>query len=186
LQFSSKSSIRNYFKDKRKSLSKKFISKKSLILKEKINDFTSNSHSNIAFYYPLNGELDIIPAMKHIKDKHSLFLPKVSIDSKILKFLPFSFGDELENNIKINNLLEPVDHKKSLIAPDIVFVPLVAVDSENNRIGMGGGYYDATIEYYRKNKLNTKFIGIAYDFQLIDIKIKTDKHDQKLDKFIII
>jgi 5-formyltetrahydrofolate cyclo-ligase len=179
-----KNKIRSQLISKRKSLNQDFIYKKSLKLKEKIFDIISLKSYNVAFYYPINGELDPIPAIKYLSEQHSLSLPKVIKNSRILEFIPFEFGDKLHKNQKINHLLEPSRGKA--IIPDIVLVPLVAIDKKNNRIGMGGGYYDATISYYRKSNFTTIFIGVAYDFQLLEGLIEVDSYDQKLDKIILV
>ena len=44
-------------------------------------------------------------------------------------------------------------------------VPLLCFDCNSlHRIGFGGGYYDATINYFRNNnKFNTIFIGLALE-----------------------
>ena len=179
-----KSEIRSHFIKRRKSLDHNFLQNKSLVLKEKILNIDYLTKKNVAFYYPINGELNPIPSMKNISIKNSLLLPKVVKNSRVLQFLPFKFGDKLHKSLKNTNLLEPYAIKT--IIPHIIFVPLVAVDKENNRIGMGGGYYDATISYYRQYNLNTKFIGLAYDFQLLSNLIDTKSHDQKLDEVILV
>ena len=75
---------------------------------------------------------------------------------------------------------EPVSNK--IRYPDILLVPLVAFDSELNRIGYGGGFYDRYIKKIRKiKKIIT--IGLAFSFQKVN-RIPTNKFDRKLD-FII-
>ena len=75
---------------------------------------------------------------------------------------------------------EPVTNKISY--PDILLVPLVAFDSEFNRIGYGGGFYDRYIKKIKKiKKIIT--IGLAFSFQKVN-KIPSNKFDRRLD-FII-
>ena len=63
---------------------------------------------------------------------------------------------------------------------DVVIVPALAFDSKKNRIGFGGGYYDTFLEKVRKSNNKALFIGVCYDFQIID-NIPTEKHDVTLD-----
>ena len=63
---------------------------------------------------------------------------------------------------------------------DVVIVPALAFDSKKNRIGFGGGYYDTFLEKVRQKNNKALFIGVCYDFQIID-NIPTEKHDVTLD-----
>ena len=63
---------------------------------------------------------------------------------------------------------------------DIVIVPAVVFDLEKNRIGFGGGYYDTFLKKIREENKKILFIGICYDFQIIE-KVPTEEHDVVLD-----
>lgn len=60
---------------------------------------------------------------------------------------------------------------------DMVFVPGLAFDKKNYRLGRGKGYYDRFL-----SKLNSKVatVGLAFDVQLAD-EIPVEQHDMKLD-----
>lgn len=45
---------------------------------------------------------------------------------------------------------------------DVIIAPLLAIDKKGNRLGYGGGYYDAFIQ-----KKSGKKIGYCYDFQVV-------------------
>ena len=64
---------------------------------------------------------------------------------------------------------------------DLVFTPLVAFDSQNNRIGMGGGYYDRTFSFLKKNSDIDKpvLVGIAFERQRVE-KIAPNPWDIRL------
>ena len=49
-----------------------------------------------------------------------------------------------------------------LLAPDLLFVPFVAVDEDNYRLGQGGGYYDYTISQLRKSNPELQTFGVGY------------------------
>lgn len=53
---------------------------------------------------------------------------------------------------------------------DMVITPVVAFDSENRRIGMGGGYYDRTFSFlrHRKSFLKPKLVGVAFALQRVE------------------
>lgn len=50
----------------------------------------------------------------------------------------------------------------------IMLVPLVAFDSQGNRLGMGGGYYDRTLQWWYQGRLNVLPIGLAYNEQYVE------------------
>ena len=52
----------------------------------------------------------------------------------------------------------------------LVVTPTVAYDKNNNRIGMGGGYYDRCFSFlrHRKNWIKPKLFGVAFDCQKVE------------------
>ena len=76
-------------------------------------------------------------------------------------------------------ILEPKNTKKEFI-PDLIVVPLVAFDSQLNRIGYGKGYYDRKLKKIRKKKKKVISLGMAYSFQKCR-SIPVNKYDFKLD-----
>ena len=64
---------------------------------------------------------------------------------------------------------------------DIAIAPTVAYDDDNNRIGMGGGYFDRCFSYlrHRKNWLRPKLIGVAFQCQKVE-KISPNAWDIRL------
>lgn len=52
---------------------------------------------------------------------------------------------------------------------DMVLLPLVAFDGQGSRVGMGGGYYDATFRFVRDEQPESPvLVGVAHDFQQVD------------------
>ena len=90
---------------------------------------------------------------------------------------------EWEKNdiLKINQfgMLEPARLLRNII-PDIMLVPLLAYDSQNNRLGYGGGFYDQYLNKYLKTQNNILTIGIAFSFQKYH-KLPVSNNDVKLN-----
>ena len=132
----------------------------------------------IGGYYPYNYEVDVIKILNEFeKHNYQISLPKIKKNSQ-MDFFNWSSKDPL--SVNKFGIPEPVSNKK--VYPNILLVPLVAFDKNNNRIGYGGGFYDRYIEKIRKRK-NVVTIGFAYSFQKVK-KIPTNNYDIKLD-FII-
>ena len=129
-------------------------------------------------YYPYNNEIDVLDILKRFEKKnYNISLPKIKSNYE-MDFLNWSSNDPLI----INKYGIPEPTSSKIIYPDIIFVPLVAFDERNNRIGYGGGFYDRYLKKIkRKKKILT--IGLAYSIQKIK-KIPVNKHDIRLD-FVI-
>jgi 5-formyltetrahydrofolate cyclo-ligase len=66
-----------------------------------------------------------------------------------------------------------------MVRPDLLLVPLLAVDRSGNRLGQGGGHYDRTLAALRATQ-PTIAIGLAWDVQLVDA-VAAEPWDQPLD-----
>jgi 5-formyltetrahydrofolate cyclo-ligase len=99
--------------------------------------------------------------------KKRIFLP-VTGARRIMRFretLP-------ETELAVNDfgLWEPVSGSSIDVSElDVVVTPLLAFDSQRNRIGMGGGFFDSTFAFLRdrRNWLRPKLIGIAFECQRV-------------------
>lgn len=61
---------------------------------------------------------------------------------------------------------------------DMIICPLVAVDRQGNRLGMGGGFYDRTFAHFRGVK-----VGWCYHFQVVE-NLTVNKWDKEVDMVI--
>ena len=68
---------------------------------------------------------------------------------------------------------------KDLGAVELIVVPGVAFDKQNNRMGRGRGFYDRLL----KSTPNAVKVGVAYDFQMLDT-IPVEPHDVKMNRVI--
>ena len=126
-----------------------------------------NKIQTIAVYQAIQNELSLEPFIKFFWESNKkIYLPILNPDPKI-KVLKFS--RYLPNTIFQNNIFgipEPVSQE--FLAPenlDLVLTPLLCFDSQGHRLGMGGGYYDAT---FSQKSPKTDLIGCAYEFQEIN------------------
>lgn len=106
-----------------------------------------------------------------------IFLPKLNKGTKTFRRAQFTGWDNLIKNNE--GYLEPVlGYEDDLSDIDIIFVPATAVSVVGQRVGSGGGYYDALL----KNTYTVKYVT-AFEFQIFD-NIETDRHDVRVDKII--
>ncbi len=142
--------------------------------------FTTSKPLIIAGYWPLVDEFDC-KNLLHILHKQSckVCLPVVDPKASILKFHQWTPQTHLVK--AIFGIMVPENETETL-EPDLVLVPLVAFDSYGHRLGYGRGYYDFTLEHFRK-KRKVLSIGLGYDIQRVD-KISAEATDQPLDQVI--
>ena len=87
--------------------------------------------------------------------------------------------DELEAGY--SGIAEPIATAPRAI-PDIVLVPLIAVDRQGNRLGHGQGHYDRALATSRSAG-RVLVIGLAWDVQIV-CAVPTDIWDQPLDALV--
>ena len=63
--------------------------------------------------------------------------------------------------------------------PDVVVLPLLAVDERGGRLGYGGGYYDR----YLKRHPKAKRVAYCYDFQIVH-SVPTEAWDERVDVIV--
>jgi len=123
----------------------------------------------IACYLANDGEMDLAPLIERLwRRGKQIYLP--ALHGAALWFLPFTPHTRLAHNrfgIPEPDLNAP--HRTALRALDLVLMPLVAFDSNGNRLGMGGGFYDRTFAYLRTSPAwaRPRLIGTAYAFQRV-------------------
>lgn len=124
---------------------------------------------NIALYLPFDGEISTLPLIESLwQQQKNVFLPVLHpFASGHLLFLAYKPETKLIKN-KFG-ILEPqlnVQNVLPLASLHMIFTPLVAFDKQGNRLGMGGGFYDRTLQNWQ----NSSFlpIGLAHQCQQVE------------------
>jgi 5-formyltetrahydrofolate cyclo-ligase len=63
---------------------------------------------------------------------------------------------------------------------DVILVPALGFDRDNNRLGLGGGWYDRFVA----QQPQAKKIGVAYEWALVEDGIPVEPWDMKLDSVV--
>jgi 5-formyltetrahydrofolate cyclo-ligase len=135
----------------------------------------------IGLYLPNDGEIDTKYIQNFLKNRgFSIYLPILVVKS--LKFAKVGKNFR-KNRFGIN---EPIS-TQILNANQLntLFMPLVGFDQFKNRIGMGGGFYDRTLSFKKRqqNYKNPKLVGLAFDCQEV-AKLNAKPWDVPLDVII--
>ena len=137
-----------------------------------------------AAYLTNDGEIDPLPMMRVlIQRKRRCFLPIiVPLRRPLLRFGELKLNGRLKSNRF--GILEPQVPPQTAFKIgqlDWIFVPLVAFDPTGNRLGMGGGFYDATLDVlrHRRHGQRPRLIGLAHEFQCVN-RLDVDSWDVPL------
>ncbi len=178
--------------------SKKEIRKKQFVIRKKLfssSTDTFNQKIFDKFFKKINFEnVNIISSFNSInteintselnnfilKNNKILCLPVVSRKDHHLIFRKFTSEEEMVNGFM--NIKEPQSSNEVLI-PNVLFVPCLAFDIYGFRLGYGGGYYDRTLNHFKKK--NYEFISVGYAFEGQKVsQVPKDEFDIKLDYVI--
>lgn len=122
----------------------------------------------IGFYLPHNAEFDVTPLLNlALLMNRACYLPMIPRRQA----QPMRFGLVHERHAMLANrygIDEPQDRRPLRAQQlDLLLVPLVGFDDAGYRLGMGGGYYDATLAYLgrRRHWKKPLLVGIGYECQ---------------------
>lgn len=148
-------------------------------------------NARIGLYYDGFGELPTQPILDWCQ--HLGYFPYLPVvgslgnDDKRLRFVPIYHAKLLNVPTRIHGLgMKQKHHRRLLWARelDVIICPLVAVDSNGNRMGMGGGFYDTTLsKSYKSGAKKPLKIGWCYDFQVVE-QLERQSWDVPLDAII--
>ncbi|WP_028771478.1 5-formyltetrahydrofolate cyclo-ligase [Shewanella waksmanii] len=129
----------------------------------------SKNARSVAAYLSNDGELDTRPLIDALWSTGiDVYLPRLHPFSKgNLIFLRYQPTTPLQKNHL--GIWEPALDIRQLILPqqlDVVITPLVAFDSQGNRMGMGGGYYDRTLANWQQQGKPLP-VGYAHNCQQV-------------------
>jgi 5-formyltetrahydrofolate cyclo-ligase len=186
-----KPEIRSKMQQRRKALQLPAIKQAAELVAAQViqlRSFLEASH--IGCYLSIEGELDPMPIMQCADSlKKQLYLPVIANTTdphhESLQFYGYNLGDPLFKGL--HGISAPA-HRTALprdVAElDLIIAPLVAFDSDCNRLGRGAGHYDRTLNAIKQRHGRLPYlIGLAYEFQKVP-QIVTDKWDVPFDTIV--
>lgn len=145
------------------------------LAKNLINSAVFMRATNIAAYWPDDGEISLLPTIElAFAMKKKIFLPLIA-HNQSMHFAKMTRQTSLAEGRW--GILQPQSPAK-IIKPyvlDILLVPVVAFDLYGNRLGRGGGFYDRYLAKLQRPSARLKqpsakpvIIGVAHQQQQID------------------
>lgn len=137
----------------------------------------------IGFYLPHGAEFDLRPLLNQaLWMKRECYLPVIPTGhGRVLRFARLNGHNTMTANRY--GIPEPSDPSPLRARQlDVLFMPLVGFDHQGHRLGMGGGYYDATLAYLTRRCVWKKplLIGVGFECQRVET-LPHDPWDAPLD-----
>ena len=132
--------------------------------------------SIVAGYFPMKDEVSTLPVLSQAEAMgKAVALPAFADrDSR----MTFRSGDPVDPGPW--GILQP-NPDAPTVSPDLILIPLIAIDPKGNRIGMGKGHYDRTLPGLRS--AGATLVGVGWEFQLLHELLDPDAWDVPLDAF---
>lgn len=127
-------------------------------------------------YAPLGSEISPLPATEEARAVGSIVAyPAFDNPAKPFKFRA---GDPLEAGPF--GIMQP-KQSAPLVEPDLILIPLLAIDGRGTRLGRGKGHYDRALIRLKKSK--ARLIGVGWPLQRLSEQIPADDWDVPLHAF---
>lgn len=155
------------------------------VTEQALNLIDQRQAKNIALYFSFDGEISTKALIQSLwAQNKNVYLPVLHpFTQHHLLFLHYLPDTPMKQNQF--GIWEPklnVQNVLPLNELDILFTPLVAFDKQGNRLGMGGGFYDRTLQNWQ----NKSFIpvGLAHQCQQVE-NLPTEHWDVPLFDILV-
>ena len=174
-----KESLRRAALDARKAFVRTLSDADRALLERRLAEHLTSLFAGVAVvggYCPLGSEISPLPATEEARSVGAIVAyPCFKDPAKPFRFLA---GDPLEPGPF--GIMQPA-RRHPVVEPDLVLVPLIAVDWHGTRLGRGKGHYDRALTGLKKK--GARLIGLGWSLQMLSETIPTDAWDVPLDGF---
>lgn len=155
------------------------------ITQQALNLIEEKQAHHIALYLAMDGEISTKLLIETLwQQNKAVYLPVLHPFSPgHLLFLRYHADTPMvQNQFLISEPQLNVTQVLPINRLDIIFTPLVAFDTKGNRLGMGGGFYDRTLQQWQQQ--NFLPVGLAHQCQLVD-NLPLERWDIPLAKILV-
>jgi 5-formyltetrahydrofolate cyclo-ligase len=175
----SKEALRRAALDARKAFVSTLSDADRALLERRLAERLTSLFAGVAVvggYCPLGSEISPLPAMEEARAVGAIVaFPCFHNPAKPFRFLA---GDPLESGPF--GIMQPAK-RHPVVQPNLVLVPLIAIDHRGTRLGRGKGHYDRALVSLKKS--GAGLIGVGWPMQRVADTIPADDWDVPLDAF---
>jgi len=142
-----------------------------------------SSCQHIGLYYPSDGEISPLSFVAEHPNKQFYLSSLSTTEKRALCFHPWGLTSAIRYNSL--NVAEPAEQEKtrSILALDMLLMPLVGFDNQGQRLGMGGGFYDYSLRHAAQAEARPYLVGVAHACQEVD-SLPIEPWDVPLDAVV--
>ena len=175
----SKEALRRAALDARKAFVRTLSDADRALLERRLAEHLTSLFAGVAVvggYCPLGSEISPVPAMEEARAVGAIAAyPCFANPAKPFRFLA---GDPLEPGPF--GIMQPA-RRHPVVQPDLVLVPLIAIDGAGTRLGRGKGHYDRALTGLKKS--GARLVGVGWQLQRLADTIPADEWDVPLHAF---
>jgi len=175
----SKESLRRLALEARKAFVATLSDGERALLEERVAEHLTSLCAEakvVGGYAPLGSEISPLLAIEEARAVGRIVaFPAFDHPAKPFKFRA---GDPLEAGPF--GIVQP-KRSTPVVEPDLILVPLIAIDGAGTRLGRGKGHYDRALVRLRKS--GAKLVGVGWALQRLTERIPADEWDIPLDAF---
>jgi 5-formyltetrahydrofolate cyclo-ligase len=180
MDYLSKESLRRTALDARKAFVRTLSDGDRTLLEQRLAEHLTSLCAGakvVGGYAPLGSEISPRLAMEEARAVGRIVaFPAFDDPAKPFKFRA---GDPLEAGPF--GMMQP-KRRTPVVEPDLILVPLIAIDGTGTRLGRGKGHYDRALT--RLKKSGARLIGVGWAIQRLTEVIPRDEWDVPLDAFV--
>jgi 5-formyltetrahydrofolate cyclo-ligase len=177
----SKSVARAYFEGLRRAFSAEVMTQKSEALTYRLLQALGqwSTRNWVALYAAESFELSLRGVFDELRRQGvGCVFPCIAKGTQVLVFREVTLWQQLEALQEKKILSPPASGRLVLLADiDLFLVPAVALTRGGQRLGRGGGFYDATLGH---TSSRARRVGIALDCSVVE-ELPTEAHDISMD-----
>lgn len=165
-----KTELRNKIKELKSNFSLHERTSQSKAIIEKLEQLPLFINAKIVvIYWSMDDEVETHAFINRWWKSKIILLPSVSGNSLNLKQFKGHSSMQSGENFGIQEPVGECFYDMNKV--DLIIVPGLAFDKNNNRMGRGRGYYDRLLQ-----TTNAFTIGVCFDFQFVN-HVPTEEHD---------
>ncbi len=178
-----KKAIRKTLRQKRKALSADERKQMELQLKRHLQPFVKRGRK-IAAYLACGSEADLLPWIRYAQKRGCrVFVPFIDKKCKRLWFTEYHHRRNTLHSRPYFGIPQYEGKKYRAEQLQVILLPLLGIDQQGIRMGQGGGFYDASLQYCVHRADRPKLIGVGFACQMVEV-LPRDPWDIPLDAFV--